>query len=84
MSGHVKDGGSWREISQPSVKDGDAWRTVTAGHVKDGGSWRQWYEQSTGLAVPAGAMMLYAGDSAPTNCARAANSGQPEWQITVP
>ena len=69
MSGHVKDGGSWREISQPSVKDGDAWRTVTAGHVKDGGSWRQWYEQSTGLAVPAGAMMLYAGDSAPTNWA---------------
>lgn len=43
MTMHVKDGGTWKEVTAPSVRDGGAWKDVKEGWVKDAGSWKQFF-----------------------------------------
>lgn len=41
MTLHVKDGGTWKEVTNLYVKDAGSWKEVTSGQVKDGGSWKE-------------------------------------------
>ena len=45
MTVFVKDGGSFREISELFVRDGTSYtnKTITNAYVKDSGSWREIY-----------------------------------------
>lgn len=48
MTMHVKDGGTWKEVTAPSVRDAGAWKDVKEGWVKDAGVWKQFF---TALAI---------------------------------
>lgn len=40
---HVRDGGTWKEVTAPSVRDGGVWKDVQEGWVRDGGTWKQFF-----------------------------------------
>lgn len=56
MTLHVKDGGTWKEVTNLYVKDGGSWKEVTSGQVKDGGSWKEF--KTTGGGGGGGATYL--------------------------
>lgn len=41
MTLHVKDGGTWKEVTNAYVKDGGTWKEATNAYVKDGGTWKE-------------------------------------------
>ena len=41
MTLHVKDGGTWKEVTGLYVKDGGTWKEATNAYVKDAGSWKE-------------------------------------------
>lgn len=49
MTFHIKNSGSWYEITQPSVKVSGTWHDVSEGWVKVAGVWRQFY--SAGIVL---------------------------------
>lgn len=48
MTMHVRDAGTWKTVTAPSVRDAGTWKTVTGGWVRDAGTWKQFF---SGLAV---------------------------------
>jgi len=43
MTWHVRDGGTWKEVTGPQVRDGGVWKPVLEGHVRDGGVWKKFF-----------------------------------------
>jgi len=43
MTGHVKDGGAWKQFSDLFVKDAGVWKTVKTGYIKDAGVWKEFF-----------------------------------------
>jgi hypothetical protein len=43
MTIHVRDGGTWKQVSVPSVRDGGTWKNLSEGWVRDGGVWKKFY-----------------------------------------
>lgn len=60
MTIHVKDGGSWKEVSALHVKDGGSWKEVTSAYVRDGGSWKLFYSSGSGSAAELTGMAITA------------------------
>ena len=48
MSGLVKVGGAWKDLSGLSVNIGGTWKDVTSGSVKIAGTWKEFYAPATG------------------------------------
>jgi hypothetical protein len=46
MTLHVKDATTWKE-AKPYVRDGGTWKEITNAYVKDAGSWKEFYTSST-------------------------------------
>jgi hypothetical protein len=46
MTWHVRDGGTWKEVTDPQVRDGSTWKQVQEAHVRDGGTWKKFYERA--------------------------------------
>jgi len=47
MPMHVRDAGSWKEVTAPSVRDGGTWKAVKGAWVKDSGAWKKFYSAVT-------------------------------------
>jgi len=43
---HVKEGGTFREVSEIHVKEGGTWREAQEGWVKENGVWRQFHSKA--------------------------------------
>lgn len=57
MTMHVKDGGTWKEVTGLYVRDAGTWKAVTNGSVRDAGTWKEFYGSAGGydysiLATP--------------------------------
>ena len=48
MSGLVKVGGAWKDVSGLSVNIGGTWKAVTSGSVNIAGTWKEFYAPATG------------------------------------
>ena len=48
MSGLVKVGGAWKDVSGLSVNIGGTWKDVTSGSVNIAGTWKEFYAPATG------------------------------------
>lgn len=48
MTMHVRDAGTWKQVTALSVRDGGTWKPVVAGYVKDAGAWKQFYAAAGG------------------------------------
>jgi hypothetical protein len=44
MTWHVRDGGTWKEVTDPSARDGGTWKPVQEAYVRDGGTWKLFFE----------------------------------------
>lgn len=47
MAAFIKDGGVWKEVTDPSIKDAGTWKDVQEGHIKDSGTWKEWHTASS-------------------------------------
>lgn len=43
MTAHVKDAGTWKQLTEIHVKDAGTWKSVTEAYVKDGGTWKKFF-----------------------------------------
>lgn len=48
MTMHVRDDGTWKEVTGLHVKDDGTWKAVEAGYVRDDGTWKQFYGSGAG------------------------------------
>lgn len=46
MAIHVKDGGTWKSVSNLYVKQSGSWKSVAYGFVKESGTWKQTFGNS--------------------------------------
>ncbi len=46
MTLHVKDATTWKE-AKPYVRDGGTWKEITNAYVRDGGTWKEFYTSYT-------------------------------------
>lgn len=51
MTMHVRDGGTWKEITDPQVNIGGTWKEIASAWVNVGGVWKQFYERIA-LSLP--------------------------------
>lgn len=56
MTLHVKDAGTWKEVTDLYVKDAGSWKAVTNAYIKDDGTWKEFFTAAIDVvSVNAGA-----------------------------